>query len=80
MTNRPPQEDQVRMVIRNLQPKYREHIKFQYIGSFTKLYKVGLLIEEEVEALKSKGVTRTTTLLTRVIITLPAPKVMMSMP
>ena len=50
MTNRPSQEDQVRLVIHNLQPKYGDPIEFQPIDSFTKLYKVGLLIEEEVQA------------------------------
>ena len=46
MTNGPSQEDQVRLVIGNLQPKYEDHIILQPIESFTKLYKVGLLIEE----------------------------------
>lgn len=55
MTNRPNEEDQVRMVIKNLQPKYREPLKFQPIDSFTGLYKVGLLVEEDVQAQKSKG-------------------------
>ena len=52
---RPSEEDQVQLVISNLQPKYGDHIKFQTIQSFTKLYKVGLLIEEEVQANKNKG-------------------------
>lgn len=38
------------MVIRNLQPKYGDHMKFQTIEYFTKHYKVGLLIEEELQA------------------------------
>ena len=48
MTNMPSQEDQARLVIRNLQPKYGDHINFQPIESFTNLYKVGLVIKEEV--------------------------------
>ena len=55
ITNRPSQEDQVRLVICNLQSMYGDHIKFQPIESFTKLYKVGLLIREEVYANKNKG-------------------------
>ena len=57
MTNRPTEEDQVRIVIRNLQPKYQEHLKFQPIESFSRLYKVGLHIEEELQAQKNKGNT-----------------------
>lgn len=55
MTNRPTEEDQVRIVIRNLQPKYHEHLKFQPIDTFPRLYKIGLLIEEELQAHKAKG-------------------------
>ena len=55
MTNRPSQQDQVRLVICNLQPKYGDHIKLKPIESFTKLYKVGLLTVEEVQASKNKG-------------------------
>lgn len=56
MTSKPTQEDQVRQWIRNLQPKYVDHIKFQPIESFTKLYdKACLLIKEEVQTLKNKG-------------------------
>ena len=55
MTNRPSEEDQVRIVIRNLQPKYQDHLKFQAIDSFSRLYKVGLLIEEELQTQKYKG-------------------------
>lgn len=55
MTNRPNEEDQVRKVIKNLQPKYRESLKFQAIDSFTRLYKVGLVVEEEIQKPKSNN-------------------------
>ena len=55
MTNRPSLEDQVRLVIRNLQSRYGDHIKLQPIESFTKLYKVGMLIEEEAHRNKNNG-------------------------
>ena len=48
MVDRPSEVDQVRLLIRNLQPTYRQHLQFTLIDNFFTLRNVGMLIVEEL--------------------------------
>ena len=49
MKNRPSEEDQVRIVVKNLQPKYLRHIYTQAITDFKRLHATGLQIEDGIK-------------------------------
>ena len=48
MVQRPIEKDQVRIVIKNLQPIYQEKLKFQSINTFAELFDVGTGIEDAI--------------------------------
>ena len=48
MVQRPTEKDQVRIVIKNLQPVYQEKLMFQSINTFIELFDVGTRIEDTI--------------------------------
>ena len=54
MTQRPPKKEQVRIVVKNLQPVYQVKLMFQSINSFAELFDVGTRIEDATREGKIK--------------------------
>ena len=48
MTTRPTEKDQVRMVIKNLQPQLMKHLIVQPLNTFEKLFDVGIQVEDAI--------------------------------
>ena len=48
MVQRPSEKDQVRLVIKNLQPVYQEKMMFQALNTFSELFDVGTRIEDAI--------------------------------
>lgn len=55
MLERPSEKDQIRLLIKNLQPRYFEPLKYQAITSYTQLHDVGVLIEDDYLSNKGKA-------------------------
>ena len=58
MLERPAEKDQVRLLIKNLQPRYFDPLKYQAISTYAQLNDVGILIEDD--HLSSKGKAKIT--------------------
>ena len=54
MTQRPLEKEQVRMVVKNLQPVYQEKLMFQSINTFAELFDVETRIEDAIREDKIK--------------------------
>ena len=48
MINRLSEKDQVRMIIKNLQPEYLEKLEFQSIVTFEQLFDIGTRIQDAI--------------------------------
>ncbi|KAJ9170390.1 hypothetical protein P3X46_018502 [Hevea brasiliensis] len=46
MTNRPAEKDQVRLVVKSLQPSYYEKLCYYPLATFEQLYDAGILVED----------------------------------
>ena len=64
MTDRPTEKEQIRMVVKNLQPVFAKYMMIQNIPTFNDLYEVGFSIEEVVteEAQQEQGEWQSTLL------------------
>ena len=48
MTHIPTEKEQVRMLMKNLQPMYYEKLFYQSISTFEELFEIGTMIEEAI--------------------------------
>ncbi|KAL2935368.1 Activity-regulated cytoskeleton-associated protein [Bienertia sinuspersici] len=55
MVNTPPESEMVKTFIANLQPKYRNHLRYMGLETFDKVYHIGIAIEDDLLKENSKS-------------------------
>ena len=54
MTHRPAEKEQVRILVKNLQPVYHEKLFYQSITTFGELFEIGSRVEDAIREGKFK--------------------------
>ena len=58
MISTPPEPEMVKTFISNLQPKYKEHLRYMGLDTLDKVYRIGIEIEDDlIKENKNKGPT-----------------------